>query len=167
MRVSGKFITAATRPGRLFARRVDGNNYYYLDQSTTALAIYKVVAGVETLLQSTLSVPLNDDVYVLEVFGQSLRYLKNDVQIGTTVIDTGVTGAGGSAFFSFGVGWRIDDFGVEEIPAGGTYDDRWRARPSVLTSGTSTLGTKRSAYPEDAQDGGLSDAVADYRSRDV
>jgi len=54
------------------------------------------------------------------------------------------------------------------VPAtGGLYDDRWRARPSVLTPGTSTIGTQRSAYPEDARDGGRRDALADYRSRDV
>jgi len=48
---------------------------------------------------------------------------------------------------------------------GNAYDDRWRARPSQFWSGTSTLGTKRSVYPEDSCDGGWRDAVADNRTR--
>jgi len=48
---------------------------------------------------------------------------------------------------------------------GGIYDDRWRVRPSQFVSHISTLGTQRSVYPEDARDGGQSDAVADNRSR--
>jgi len=78
---------------------------------------------------------------------------------------SGVTSA------STGLTWVAISVAVRSsgaVPAtGGLYDDRWRARPSVLSSGTSTLGTKRSAYPEDALDGGRRDALADYRSRDV
>lgn len=50
-------------------------------------------------------------------------------------------------------------------PGGAPYDDRYRFRGSQLWSGTSTLGTKRSAWPEDARDGGERDLYGDFRSR--
>lgn len=49
--------------------------------------------------------------------------------------------------------------------SGGQGDDRFRFRPSALVSGTSTLGTKRNAWPDDACDGGWRDAMADNLAR--
>jgi hypothetical protein len=48
---------------------------------------------------------------------------------------------------------------------GGAADDRFRFRPSNFMSGTSTLGQKRSAWPDDARDFGLRDSIADNRTR--
>lgn len=56
-------------------------------------------------------------------------------------------------------------FGSTPKPAGGSFDDRYRFRGSVFSSGTSTLGTKRSAWPDDAMDGGMRDTIADYGTR--
>lgn len=51
------------------------------------------------------------------------------------------------------------------LPGGGPADDRFRFRPSVFWSGTSTLGTKRSPWPDDALDFGMQDTIDDSRSR--
>jgi hypothetical protein len=49
---------------------------------------------------------------------------------------------------------------------GGLGDDRFRHRPSVLWSGSATAAsTKRNAWPDDAMDRGLRDAIADNFSR--
>lgn len=48
--------------------------------------------------------------------------------------------------------------------AGGNSDDRYRFRPSVFTSGTSTLGTKRSSWPDDFL-GSWRDQATDSRTR--
>jgi hypothetical protein len=55
----------------------------------------------------------------------------------------------------------VPDFGF----GGGPSDDRYRFRNSQFWSGTSTLGTRRSAWPDDARDFCMRDTVADNRSR--
>ncbi len=107
-------------------------------------------------------------------------YTSNANQTRVATYDISTTGAfsalvdrqtdAGSADFTIGYTAATSDAAISamtigEMNAGGLYDDRWRARPSQFWSGTSTLGTKRSVYPEDARDGGRRDAVADNRSR--
>lgn len=53
-------------------------------------------------------------------------------------------------------------------PGGSPIDDRFRFRPSVFSGGgTSTLGTARSEWPDDARDFGRRDAVSDSQPRMV
>lgn len=54
---------------------------------------------------------------------------------------------------------------VEAGSGGGPFDDRYRFRPSQFSSGTSTLGTKRSAWSDDACDFGRRDAIGDAVTR--
>jgi hypothetical protein len=73
----------------------------------------------------------------------------------------GLSGAGSGPFTIV----VLEIMSTPEGRTGGRYDDRFRFRSSQLWSGTSTLGTKRSSWCEDARDFGLRDSVADTVSR--
>lgn len=80
----------------------------------------------------------------------------------TASIADGTAGGNTAAMIAIAVrgqGVLVDGLG------GGPADDRYRFRNSQLSSGTSTLGTRRSAWPDDARDFGLRDSIADNRSR--
>ena len=81
------------------------------------------------------------------------------------VATTGVQSAAWTISHTSQLGWACALATFATIKAGGTADDRYRFRPSVLWSGTSTLGTKRSTWPDDAQDLKRRDAINDNLSR--
>jgi hypothetical protein len=83
-----------------------------------------------------------------------------------TLASAGATGT--AAFVASGGNreWNVVTIAINPVlEAGGTADDRYRFRESVFSSGTSTLGTKRSAWPDDARDFGLRDLYGDFRTR--
>lgn len=87
----------------------------------------------------------------------------------TTVTGTGTSSplndpTTGNPFFS---ARSIIVVALRPQAGGGKSDDRHRFRASVLSSGTSTLGTKRSAWPDDALDLGRRDAQDDNYSRAI
>lgn len=61
--------------------------------------------------------------------------------------------------------FRLQGGSIPPVFGGSAADDRYRFRPSQFWSGTSTLGTKRSTWPDDARDFGRLDALADHRTR--
>jgi hypothetical protein len=85
-----------------------------------------------------------------------------------------LTGCGGktvSARFTGSGGFNVVSAafrasGATQVGAGGPpFDSRYRFRGSVLSSGTSTLGTKRNAWPDDACDFGQRDSIDDNLGR--
>ena len=72
------------------------------------------------------------------------------------------TYAGTDQWAMVGMDILSDGAALPAVPGGSLMDDQWR-RPSVLWSGTSTLGTKRSAWSDGDQNPAVA-ASRDYRS---
>ena len=129
------------------------------------VAIDKFIAGTFTTLARFTSAWTDGDVLQARAIGDRLEVYRNGTLLGSVGDNSILTGRAGIAYSSNETSASLDDWegGLVEI-GGSPADDRYRFRNSQLWSGTSTLGTKRSAWPDDARDFGLRDNVADNRS---
>ena len=167
-------ITAPTSSGEVNGRQ-DPNavtRYAVLYVSgATEWRLVKVVAGVTTTLATYVGdVPSSTRTVKLQILDATKKLFIGGVERASTT-DNAITAAGRAGLRGSGITTdRIDNWiSTNSIPpdGGGMADDRYRFRSSQLWSGTSTLGTKRACWPDDARDFGRRDSVADNVSRSV
>jgi hypothetical protein len=113
--------------------------------SNTGVTLTPVPTNIRQQIQSGTSY----SVYVGDI--------TNQANSGAT--SYGISGSAGAGPYSIIV---VEIMSTPDGRSGSPADDRYRFRPSVLTGGTSTLGTWRSAWPDDACDNKRSDNKNDY-----
>ena len=136
-----------------------GNSPTTTDPEEYVLATASVDSGSATLGFTSPAGYTND--YVQNNAGATVGASMDHLIVATT----GVQSAAWTISHTSQLGWACALATFATIKAGGTRDDRYRFRPSQLLSGTSTLGVKCSAWPNDARDLKLRDAINDNLSR--
>ncbi len=168
--------TADQGPGPAARMAAGATTFYFGQCNTTDIRLYKVVANAFTQLGSTAGAVAVNDIIELDCVGTAITLKKNGSTIIGPITDSAIaTGSAGIWIGGLSADdcavdtWEMGDFGGitgvsvtvslgvlaaqggDPPPGGGFMDPAWRyARSSVLWSGTSTLGTKRSAWSDSA-----------------